>query len=30
MKVKLPKRSSKGRYNNQTGLRGMTLVAERY
>lgn len=29
-KVKLPKRSSKGRYNDQAGLRGMTFVAERY
>jgi polyphosphate kinase len=29
-KVKLPKRSNKGRYNDQTGLRGMKLVAERY
>jgi polyphosphate kinase 2 len=29
-KVKLPKRSAKGRYNDQTGLRGMTFVAERY
>jgi polyphosphate kinase len=29
-KVKLPKRASKGRYNDQTGLRGMKLVAERY
>ncbi|MGY3617692.1 polyphosphate kinase 2 [Bradyrhizobium sp. USDA 10063] len=29
-KVKLPKRSTKGRYNDQTGLRGMKLVAERY
>jgi polyphosphate kinase len=29
-KVKLPKRSIKGRYNDQTGLRGMKLVAERY
>jgi polyphosphate kinase len=28
--VKLPKRSDKGRYNDQTGLRGMTFVAERY
>ena len=29
-KVKLPKRSSKGRYNDQAGLRGMNFVAERY
>ncbi|WP_027577943.1 polyphosphate kinase 2 [Bradyrhizobium sp. Ai1a-2] len=29
-KVKLPKRSTKGHYNDQTGLRGMTFVAERY
>jgi polyphosphate kinase 2 len=29
-KVKLPKRSTKGRYNDQTGLRGIKLVAERY
>jgi len=29
-KVKLPKRSDKGRYNDQAGLRGMTFVAERY
>lgn len=29
-KVKLPKRSNKGRYNDQAGLRGMKLVAERY
>jgi len=29
-KVKLPKRSDKGRYNDQTGLRGMTFIAERY
>jgi polyphosphate kinase 2 len=29
-KVKLPKRSTKGRYNDQAGLRGMTLVAERF
>jgi polyphosphate kinase 2 len=28
--VKLPKRSDNGRYNDQTGLRGMTFVAERY
>jgi polyphosphate kinase 2 len=28
--VKLPKRSNKERYNDQTGLRGMTFVAERY
>jgi polyphosphate kinase 2 len=29
-KVKLPKRSTKGRYDDQAGLRGMTFVAERY
>lgn len=29
-KVRLPKRSTKGRYNDQTGLRGMKFVAERY
>ena len=29
-KVKLPKRSDKGRYNDQAGLRGMNFVAERY
>ena len=29
-KVKLPKRSNKGRYNDQAGLRGMSFVAERY
>jgi polyphosphate kinase 2 len=29
-KVRLPKRSQKGRYNDQAGLRGMTFVAERY
>jgi len=29
-KVKLPKRSNKGRYNDQTGLRGMAFVPERY
>jgi polyphosphate kinase len=29
-KVKLPRRSNKGRYNDQTGLRGMNFVAERY
>jgi polyphosphate kinase 2 len=28
--VKLPKRSDTGRYNDQTGLRGITFVAERY
>jgi polyphosphate kinase len=28
-KVRLPKRSNKGRYNDQAGLRGMKLVAER-
>jgi hypothetical protein len=30
VEVKLPKRSEKGRYNDQAGLRGMTFVAERY
>jgi hypothetical protein len=29
-KVKLPKRSLKGRYNDQAGLRGMKFVAPRY
>jgi len=29
-KVKLPKRSDKGRYNDQASLRGMKFVAERY
>ena len=29
-KVRLPGRSSKGRYNDQAGLRGMNFVAERY
>jgi polyphosphate kinase 2 len=29
-KVKLPKRSNKGRYNDQAGLHGMDFVAERY
>jgi polyphosphate kinase 2 len=29
-KVKLPKRSDKGRYNDQAGLHGMTFAAERY
>jgi polyphosphate kinase 2 len=29
-KVKLPKRSDKGRYDDQRSLRGMNLVAERY
>ena len=29
-KVKLPKRSQKGRYNDQASLRGMKFVAERY
>ena len=29
-KVKLPKRSEKGRYNDQASLRGMKFVAERY
>jgi polyphosphate kinase len=28
-KVRLPKRSNKGRYNDQAGLRGMSFVAER-
>ncbi len=28
--VKLPKRSEKGRYNDQASLRGMNFVAERY
>ncbi|MGY3492414.1 polyphosphate kinase 2 [Bradyrhizobium sp. USDA 4502] len=28
--VKLPKRSNKGRYNDQAGLRGMKFVEERY
>jgi polyphosphate kinase 2 len=28
--VRLPKRSQKGRYNDQAGLRGMKFVAERY
>jgi polyphosphate kinase len=28
--VKLPKRSDKGRYNDQAGLRGMNFVVERY
>ena len=28
--VRLPKRSSKGRYDDQASLRGMTFVAERY
>jgi hypothetical protein len=28
--VKLPKRSDKGRYNDQATLRGMKFVAERY
>lgn len=29
-KVKLPKRSSKGRYDDQASLRGRNFVAERY
>jgi polyphosphate kinase 2 (PPK2 family) len=29
-RVRLPKRSSKGRYNDQATLRGMTFVVERY
>jgi polyphosphate kinase 2 len=29
-KVKLPKRSDKGRYNDQAGLRRMTFIVERY
>jgi predicted component of type VI protein secretion system len=29
-KVKLPKRSDKGRYNDQASLRGMKFVVERY
>jgi len=29
-KVKLPKRSQKGHYNDQAGLRGMRFVAEKY
>jgi polyphosphate kinase 2 len=29
-KVRLPKRSPKGRYNDQAGLRGMKFVAQRY
>lgn len=29
-KIKLPKRSGKGRYDDQAGLRGMAFVAERY
>jgi len=29
-KVRLPKRSNKGRYKDQAGLRGMSFVAERY
>jgi polyphosphate kinase len=29
-KIKLPKRSDKGRYNDQAGLRAMTFVEERY
>jgi hypothetical protein len=28
--VELPKRSDKGRYDDQASLRGMKLVAERY
>jgi hypothetical protein len=29
-KVRLPKRSDKGRYNDQASLRGATFVAEQY
>ena len=29
-KVRLPKRSQKGRYNDQAGLRGIKFIAERY
>jgi hypothetical protein len=29
-KVRLPKRSGKGRYDDQASLRGMNFVAERY
>jgi polyphosphate kinase len=29
-RVRLPKRSSKGRYDDQATLRGMTFVEERY
>jgi polyphosphate kinase len=29
-KVRLPKRTNKGRYNDQAGLRGMSFVPERY
>ena len=29
-RVRLPKRSDKGRYNDQASLRGMNFVAERY
>jgi hypothetical protein len=29
-RVRLPKRSDKGRYNDQAALRGMKFVAERY
>jgi predicted component of type VI protein secretion system len=29
-KIKLPKRSDKGSYNDQASLRGMKFVAERY
>lgn len=29
-KVKLPKRSNKGRYDDRASLRGMNFVAERY
>jgi len=29
-KVKLPKRSAKGRYDDQAGLRGLTFVTDRY
>ena len=28
--VRLPRRSDKGRYNDQAGLRGMEFVAEQY
>ena len=29
-KIKLPKRTHKGRYNDQASLRGMKFVEERY
>jgi hypothetical protein len=29
-KIQLPKRSDKGRYNDQASLRGMNFVAERH